>query len=197
LMGFGDNMIWGTTSNDTYSVGDGGKIEHNQNGNWTEIESHTTQIINDIWGTADGQTILCAVSSKYSGGEQKMLKITGNNADTITWATGRGAYSVWTQSGFPVYVCGDGVFTNKSNSWKELKGFPNAYSNRVRGTGLNNIFIVGDYGLLLHYNGSTWKSYNDYLWTGMIYHGLAVRGNKFAIAGEQDGKAILITGTIK
>jgi hypothetical protein len=62
---------------------------------------------------------------------------------------------------------------------------------------LNNIFIVGDYGLLLHYNGSTWKSYNDYLWTGMIYHGLAVRGNKFAIAGEQDGKAILITGTIK
>jgi hypothetical protein len=197
FMGIVQNKIWGISSNDFYDVGYKGKIAHYQNGSWTEVNSHTTQEIHDIWGTPDNKTILCAVSSKAYDGEQKILKITGNQADTINWATGREAYSLWTEKGFPVFVCGAGIFTNKNNSWKEIQGLPMIYTNQIRGTALNNIFVIGDSGLLMHYNGSTWKTYDNFLWTNLTFYSLSVKGKKFAAVGDDGRKAYLIKGELK
>ncbi len=194
---FVENKMWGTSSTDFYTVGNNGEIAHYQNGAWYNITSNTTQEIHDIWGAPDKKTILCAVSSKYHGGEQKILKISGNQADTILWSTGRAAYSLWTDKGFPVFVCGEGIFTNKSNIWKEVPGFSVNYSNQIRGTGLNNIFVAGDFGLFLHYNGSTWKSYDDFNGKVMTFISIAVKGNMIVAVGGDGRKAYLVEGTLK
>jgi hypothetical protein len=197
LMGWQIKKLWGSNSSDLYAVGDGGNIAHYSNGSWTKIESGTTTNINDVWGVVDPitqeQEVFCAVSFVFQQGDQKILNISNNKVDSLSWTTGRRIHSIWAKSNLFIYTSGGGIFENKGGYWKEIVEVPLYYSENIRGTELNDIYVCGDFGLFAHYNGSSWHTYNELYMQG-IYFSLSPQNNIVVSVGLKGSKAIVVKG---
>jgi len=190
------NKIWGVSKNDYYVVSDGGFIAHYNGTNWRRIESGTTTDINDVWGIVDEdgiEKIYCAVSFVFQIGDQKILTIRNNKVDSLSWNTGRRVYSLWTNSNKFLYVSGGGIFENKRGYWNEITEVPLYYSRNVRGSDLNNLFVCGDFGFFVHFNGSVWKTFSE-LYIQGIYYAVAVKNNAVISVGFEGSKAIIVKG---
>jgi hypothetical protein len=187
------NKIWGSSSNDLYAVGNNGNIAHYNGSSWTRIESGTTSIIGDAWGIKDnGESIVyCTVSSFFEPQQdRKILKIVNSKVDSISWKENKLLYSCWTNGDNYLLVCGSGVYQNKSGQWQQ-ENLPSVSMNMVRGNTINDIFIIGDFGLAAHFNGSSWQVYNDGF--GDIW-GLAFKQNLVAFVGQKNGLGYLEIG---
>ena len=92
------------------------------------------------------------------------------------------------------YVCGEGLYHFDNGHWSEEpnQGF---FLNKIRGSAENNIFAVGAFGSCMHYNGSTWRSYNNLQISGSLY-GLSVTNNCIITVGQINNRAIIIRGKI-
>lgn len=194
--------LWGSSGADLYGVGTQGTIVHYNGSSWTKLKSGTTATINDIWGVVNQQTgertILCAVSEFLNPGDRKILSITiQNKIDTIAWTPQREIRSVWFQSSKKLFTAGEGIFLRDySKQWKEFTKTPKIYSDRVRGTALNDIIVVGSFGMVLHYNGCTWKYYDEfygnYIWQSNYYSNQMMMAVGYT--GGIDGTVSIIIG---
>ncbi len=190
--------IWGSSSDDLYIVGNSGSIAWYNGTSWRRIESGTDVNINDVFGVTDQMNnqkkVFCAVSYVLQPGEHKILTIDEyNKVDSLQWNTGRRVNSTWSNNGWIVYSSGGGVFNNKSGNWIEETSIPLYYTNRIRGNGLNDVFVGGDFGLLAHFNGTTWNVYNEFLFVASSLS-ISVNGNIIAAVGRQGEKALIIVG---
>jgi hypothetical protein len=187
------NKMWGVNDN-FYIVGSAGSIANYQNGTWQKIESGTTTNIADIWG-ANG-TILCTVSNKATPGDIKILRILSNNSvDSISWNRGREVRSLWFSDTSKIFACGDGVFIRGSqSSWTEQKTLPSYYATKIRGIASNDVIVCGDFGLLAHYNGVSWTSYNIPNTLSLVLSSLDFKGNTVVVTGYDGSKAYIIMG---
>ena len=193
--------MWGN-DNGLYVVGGNGFIAHYHNGQWSRIESGTEANINGVWGITDPATnssiVYCAVSNVFELSDQKILTIKDNHVDSLYWNTGRRVSSVWTDNPLYVYTSGGGVFNNKSGKWTEEISVPLYYTNMIRGTGLNDIFVVGDFGLLAHHNGVRWHVYSDFLnLPGASLYSISVSKNTVTAVGLAGNKALIVMGKRK
>ncbi len=182
-------------------VGDNGNIDHYTNGSWQKIESGTDININDVWGVADPasnqEKIYCAVSNVLEVSDHKILTISpGGRIDSVHWDTGRRVNSIWTNNPQVLYTSGGGVFNNKSGRWKEETSLPLYYTNRIRGNGLNDIFVAGDFGLLAHFNGMRWKVYKEFLQKPVTaFNSISVGPNMFVAVGFNGDASLIVVGT--
>ena len=161
---------------------------------WQKIESGTSTIITDIWGVINSNnevTAYCPVSSFFTPGDKKILRIKNNKVDSVSWSVQRLLYSAWTNNEQFLYVCGSGTYENKKGYWEEIN-LPLVSMNAIRGIDLNDIFVAGDFGLVAHFNGSTWKVYNDVF--AADYYSISVKGNLIILAGQQNGKGVITVG---
>jgi hypothetical protein len=186
--------LWGRSGSSIYGVGNAGSIVFYNGSQWRRIESGTETIIKDIWGiTGDSNELIlyCPVSSFFVPGEKKILKITDNVVDSVSWNFDRRIYSVWTpREGF-LYVCGEGVFENKFNVWRELNT-PLVGTNSVRGNNINDIIIAGDNGFITHFNGVSWKTLSTYSNKG--YAEVSFKDEIVAICGNYQGQGLIEIG---
>ncbi len=192
--------IWGKNSADLYFVGNRGTIAHHTGQSpeigWQKIESGTRTIINDAWGITNENneaTVYCPVSSFFTPGDKKILRIKNNKVDSVSWSINRRPHSVWTNSDFILYVCGEGIFENKNNNWKEIN-ITSVASNKIRGNDLNDIFVIGDFGFAAHYNGISWKTYDNLFNFNSGFRSISVKENIVAIVGRNNGYGIVTIG---
>ncbi|MBV6510701.1 MAG: hypothetical protein FMNOHCHN_00178 [Ignavibacteriaceae bacterium] len=198
------NKMWGSSSSDLYVVGNGGNIADYNGTSWQKIESGTTLHINDVWGDYNTMSkkweILCVGSNQFIDEGRTLLSIEENKATPIndsglSWALN----SIWFKTRRKYIIGGDGLYISASTSevWKRDISQPPYYKTAVRANGLNDIFVVGAFGLILHYNGSTWHSYlpETYLNNG-AYGRVAVKNNIVIAIGGQGTKAVLTMGRI-
>jgi hypothetical protein len=176
--------IWGASENNFYCVGSEGTIFQYQNSQWIMIGSGTTTDINDIWGvndsTANNSLVLCAVSSRYELGDYKLLSISGNTVqEYINWPYTR-LYGIWFNSPRKIYIVGDRGYLYVNNKLSRMDLPANAFLTRVKGTGLNDIYIAGEYNTLLHFNGVRWQTLQG---INGNYEGLDVKGNTVVLVG--------------
>ena len=194
------NKLWGTSSSDLYAVGDNGNIAHWDGRRWKKIESGTDVNINDVFGVINRKTnrriIFCSASNLFEKGEYKILTIDENNKiDSLHWGLDRRISSTWSSNGWIVYTSGGGVFSNKTGRWVEETSIPLYYTNRIRGNDYNDIFVVGDFALLAHYNGFSWKVYYELLQLPMTsFYSISVKENMIAFVGYYGEKALIIIG---
>ena len=186
------NKIWGTSKNDYYVVSGNGFIAHYTNGQWKKIESGTDADIKDVWGVeySDGEKILyCVVHNK-------ILQINNLFVKNIQdWVSGRDAYTIWFNSPYKLYVAGSGIFyKNINNGWIEITNLPMYGTLNLRGTGLNNIMVVGGFGFAVHYNGLSWRVYNELTLSNGNYKSVSSKGNIMVIIGITNNKGIIIIG---
>ena len=194
--------LWGLSIDNLWGVGLNGSIVHYNGTIWQKLESTTTQPINDIWGVYNPNTqqsrIFCVASDKYHGGEKKVLQIMDDlTVQEFDWTPQKSAHSVWFGEDTPLYVCGGGVHIYEDGQWREVSGFPNYYTNRVRGNHQNDVFVAGEFGLIAHYNGVDWKIYDDPKLPKSKYRGLAVKDNIVAAVGDNGYQAFVCIGKRK
>jgi hypothetical protein len=213
LNGWTINKIWGGSSNDLYAVGNDGNIAHYQNWQWSRITSGTDVDLLDVWGTTDGKIVW--VSGKNLN-KTVLLKIENKIAnivfeDQYPWQIKEerisgGISSIWTDSKNFIYlttpITAYRCLSTTSGEGKEIYPFDdylNGGTIRIRGNSGNDIITSGSNCSILHYNGFSWKRYeqftdiNTYLWSSDI------RGNILVSVGDKLEnlfyyKAIIIVG---
>lgn len=191
------NKLWGSSSNSVYAVGNGGNIVFYNGSSWQKIESGTDWDIYDVAGYTNSITsqeeIICASTDENNYTNSTILKITDKTkVERINLTTQRLTGSAWTNKGFPIYTTGDGIFTNKSGSWEEIKLPVNYVTSKIRGNGLNDIFLCGVLGLTAHYNSKDWKIYNNVY--NAVYTTVNLKGNVAAFVGWRDNKGVITIG---
>ena len=190
------SKAWGANSDDIYFVGRAGSIAHYTNSQWTKIESGTDLDINDVWGIANNDgtsTVLCAAYVFGSGGEKKLLKVQGSSVSEIDWMNNKELYTVWFKSLDKIYAGGEGLFYRTNNTWMQ-EDLPPLFKFRVRGLGYNDIWTVGGFGLAAHFNGASWKSYDEALLNFGNYIGLSVTKTTVAMVGNEGSQAAVTIG---
>ena len=190
--------IWGTSSDNLYLGNMWGKIIH-WDGEKASIfyEKHNCYISkikgidkNDIWIT---------------GWEKD-----GNHNDLIIYYNG----SSWEiENKIPFYplvpndilrfnkkenlIVGNTIIFGKKDNWSVMKNPATAYINSIDGGKANNIFAVGAYNLLLHFNGIDWHKYTNLPTTGGFLSGVWTTSNRVFTVGlsGNSGKVKMIIGT--
>ena len=197
------NKIWGSSDNDLYIVGNSGSIAHYNGSTWQKIESGTGLNIYDIWGdyNADKTSYeIYAVASQYGlGNDRRILRITSNNSDSLTTNGAASIKGIWFKAADQYYVVGDGIYRKQdivnSADWQKINyGLPQYYIDAVRGNSINDIFMCGDFGEMLHFNGYSWRSYLNSPNGSEILFSLAIRGNKVVTVGIDNPYAIINIG---
>jgi len=211
---FSIKKIWGENSNSVYAVGDMGKIVHYQNGvGWQVIESGTDADLLDVWGTPDGNIVW--VSGRDLN-KTVLIKIEDQDANIVfeehyPWQIQKGKISggissIWTDNEnylyattpINVYRC----LSNTNGEGKEIYPYEDyLYGGtiRIRGTGVNNIFTSGSNSSILHYNGYSWKRYEQFYDENTYLYSSDTKGNLFVAVGDKLEnilyyKAIIIVG---
>ena len=158
------NKIWGTSSSDLYIVGNDGLMAHYDGTRWRKIRSGTDLPIIDIWGVKEpGKNkykILAIASRLFSADPAALFEISGNRAEELeTEGLPYSLTSVWSMNGRKWYLCGDGFYQNdlRGSYWKKIENIPPILKESIRGDRFNNYFLVGHLGLLVHWNGLSWK----------------------------------------
>jgi hypothetical protein len=195
----GAYKIWGTSSRDLYFVGYGGFIAHYDGVRWRRIESGTTLPINDVWGgdnrIAGDNMILAAASDAFTHGGGKIIRVkSGSDADSLTWGTiYRTPQSIWFDER-DVFVCGSTFWKRiYGGGWQELIA-PSFYLNCVRGAASNDLLMVGHFGIVMHFNGWSLRSYDETRLSTGNYKSVAVRQNHVIAVGRTGLHAIAARG---
>jgi hypothetical protein len=161
--------LWGTSSTNIYAVGYHGAIYHYWGSGWDKLPQITQLPILDIWGgynPRSKQTDIMAVASLQNVGRGiDLISIRENLAVQVdTLGLPVNARSVWFIPGATYYVAGDGLFVRNGftygSSWSEDPHQPLTYKEKVRGLHCRDVFVVGDLGLVSHYNGIDWHHYD-------------------------------------
>jgi uncharacterized membrane protein len=207
--------IWGRSNSDIYGVGTEGTIIHYDGTNWQLMESGTDVNLTDVWGSPDGSVVWAAgyyddkagtYLFKYDGTNWKMMYDGTSSRSHLTPDSISGVItSVWTNSNNKVFVgAGAGIFLleDKAN-WKSRLvtplGWLRTLPGGMRGNDINDMFIVGTYGFIGHYNGSTCKQYSQFYSNKNIIYSVAQKGNLVVAVGITFGdfifnKAVVFIG---
>jgi hypothetical protein len=160
--------LWGNSPSSIYAVGNAGTIIHYDGKTWQAIKSGTTMQIRDIWGAVDpsnGTTQILAVASADSA--KKLIRIQGTSASFIPDSgLSTALSSVWFVPNQKYYVVGAGIGQKDrldNSPWSVYpSGVVTSYmSSRVRGRAINDVFVVGSFRELVHFNGESWHNYRD------------------------------------
>ncbi|MBE0570737.1 MAG: glucosyl transferase [Ignavibacteriaceae bacterium] len=205
--------MWGTDSQNLYAVGVNGQIAHRNNIGWHVIESRTDVDFLDVWGTPDGNIVW--VSGRDLN-KTVLIKIEDQDANIVfeehyPWQIQKGKISggissIWTDNEnylyattpINVYRC----LSNTNGEGKEIYPYEDyLYGGtiRIRGTGVNNIFTSGSNSSILHYNGYSWKRYEQFYDVNTYLYSSDTKGNLFVAVGDKLEnilyyKAIIIVG---
>ena len=157
----GIRHLWGSSSLNIYGVGDSGAVRQYTNGLWQGMQSGTMIDLRDVWGSSDGSTVwACGWSNDDN--QSILLEYDGTSWKTMWTRVGLSSVppyeffttSVWGIDSLVVST-GRGV-SDDTTQVATLPSFP----YRIRGDAANDIVVVGDGGMIWHYNGANWTQLN-------------------------------------
>ncbi len=196
------NKLWGTSSNDLYAVGNNGNVVYYNGSQWQKLTSETKLNIYDILGeqTENGKYEILSVASNEDifVDSSKVLKIEGISVKK-TNDKGLPIFinSTWFIPGKKYYIVGDGLYTAEflGKKWTRDYSLPPYYKTSIRGNGINDIMVVGAFGLLLHFNGFSWKNFQSEVNISGSYGRVNMKNNLVVCTGGlNNGKAIVTIG---
>lgn len=197
--------LWVSSNSSIYGVGNRGTIVLFDGSSWQQLPSSTSLPIRDIWGAVDPGTgeeeVLAVASGSFSTDGKKLLRIEGT---TVTPVSDEGLSwdirGVWFAPRCRYFVVGSGVHVKRtlaSTPWSVFPpGVVTTYgSEGVRGSASNDVFVVGSFMEVVHFNGSTWHNYNDVIpFAEGALGGVAVKGNLVITVGWLGEQAAVLIG---
>jgi len=194
--------IWASSPSNIYFVGYKGSIVHYDGKNFRKLESGTTLDIRDIWGAKNKRSGKWEILAVASNNQDKCLLRIKNNIATKLSINGLSNIldGIWFIPNYQYYVVGAGIHYKSKlddSPWScySSSEVTSYQSHRISGSGINDIFVVGSYCEVVHYNGSTWYNYrNEIPLAGGAFGGISVKDNLVAISGYIGREAVVIIG---
>ncbi len=219
------DAIWGTSSSDIYFVGNSGSIVHYDGSGFERMESGTDVDLKDVWGVVDEETgavhiwacgadnnpdysvILALINGKWQTIYERFSSGNGNTIDdepyfspkaTTIWTAGESG-SLWVGGGWGVYTLND-KYRPTDYTYIDIENEVGYFSFpwKLRGNHENDIFIVGEYGSLFHFNGISWKRYSELQNNDHRFKSIDVTPKFIVVAGSDNSeflrKAIVLKG---
>jgi hypothetical protein len=189
---------WGTSINNLYFCGREGLLLHFDGQNVQSIENSINGNIIDITSVLNPFTnkrrIFCAVYNYSPIEDHGIIEILPDNSiKQFPWMPDVKIESIWFDYKNNFYACGGGAWYFKKNEWIKIPEIPQIYTRKVRANHENDVFIVGDFGLICHYNGSSWCIYPSLLPNSSLLS-LDVKGDTVVIVGSDGNHAFIIKG---
>jgi hypothetical protein len=182
--------MWGTSGTDLYCVGYTGAIYYFNGNSWQKQQSETNARLTDVRGSSQGDILACGWESngsesvllRYQPGTWKALWMKSHpdysrpysGALTSLWGSGLKNYWI---------VGSDGVYLGSGDFAVSLGVNLGNFPRRVRGNAPNDVFIVGDNAMIMHWNGKSWHEYTGLLNPQDRLLGLAVNPTTVVAVG--------------
>ncbi len=167
------NAIWASSPSNIYFAGYHGSIVHYDGSSFKKIYSGTDISLTDIYGYSDDNILICG----YNRTDGRCILLSGNHSgfNKIYESDNYDYYgrvelssvfqSIWVNNN-QLYIASSAGFWQQPISsnkgylrlWTEVIEH-RIWPNSIRGTALNDIFIVSDKGDVIHYNGVTFENY--------------------------------------
>lgn len=144
----------GTSQNDVWMVGAGGKIMH-YNGEWTNVASPTTNTLGCVWA-------LSPTDAWAGGNANTLIHWDGTSWTSMsTGFTGGSANGIWAAATNDVYV----VSTNATYHWNGTSwtSVDVVSGLCIWGFAANNIWVAFTNSQLKHWDGTSWSSVSSSL----------------------------------
>ncbi len=200
--------LWGNDSSSVYAVGYSGNVASYFNGLWHQLVSSTSLGVHDVWGVSNvisgEEQVLAVASDQFTNNGVAVLQLSRTQASMIqtTGIPTTSIMGVWSADGREWYVCGDGLYKTRNLSFgrKRITNVPLIYKEAIRGNGPNDIYVVGDFGLIMHFNGSTWFDCSQQVnLPNSVFYGVGVKGNTVVavgqtVSGSVGGAALILVG---
>jgi len=196
--------FWKKDDNYLYALGNYGLLLYFDGQNWQRINSGTSIHFRDVWGDYNEEQnkyeiLAIASNDPQSPQARQLFEIANFQVNPIASNNlPLSLRSIWFKSGVQYYLVGDGVFVKEpsDSTWFHDESHPLLYKESVRGNDINDVFIVGAYGLVSHFNGSTWKQYqgNELPEFYGTYGNLHFKDDFIVTVGRINNSAIILRG---
>jgi len=149
--------IWGTAADNVYAVGQSGTVLHYDGTRWTSLDFSPTLHMVSIWGRAANDIYLVAFPGRiyhFDGASWDLFQ------PNVPIATVR---SVWGPPGGGLVAFGysNTLYRLQDDRWEPWLVVPSSSATTfifdIWGTSLTDLHLVGDSGLIGHYNGQVLK----------------------------------------
>ncbi len=94
-----------------------------------------------------------------------------------------GVTGIWFSPTQQLYSCGLGVYKYNDSKWNKLIS-SNTFLSSIYGTSDRNIFVCGQYGKIIHYNGIDWYLYEELQFSNVWFSDIWTDGNEVFIVGS-------------
>lgn len=195
--------VWGMSSKELWAVGYNGLIVHYNGLKWTQINSGTTMMLYDVWGSSSSNVYFAGGNSSTGMGVllhwngKEMIKIFERTSTSVE--PGGVVSTVYVLNDTLGYISsGSGEFWGKDSVWKKLYAAPfdNTYLEKIRGNSSKNIFFVGHFGLIVHWNGKSWHRYDQFFKKpgGDVLQSVWIKGDDVFITGFKGARGLVYRG---
>jgi hypothetical protein len=191
--------VWGSSPDDVWAVGNNGTIIHWDGLEWSKVKNIDEQYTFwDVWGFSENSVY---AAGNYYNNEVVLFYYNGNNWEKIfsgesinpVRSTVWGPYEEY----FYLFDYRHYLFNNGTAKQIFFNGRRSPFF-KIRGEGINNIYTVGDFSEIFHFNGISWKRIDE-LYTypnGSILFSCTVKNGKFFGVGlTNDNGALVIRGS--
>lgn len=195
-----DARIWGTTKDNLYFANATGTITHYDGRKFEFLETGNKIYLTDIYGTSDGKEIW-ACGFDIVTLESVLLRINGNKVEKLyeyspdkrdplfdqnvvssLWCTDKGFF-VLSGGGYDYYT--QSYLNRNVSTHTKVTNGTGPY--RLRGTGLNDVFVTGDDAVVWHYDGLKWTDDRSQFINNSILCALDVKTNLVVTGGSGPG----------
>jgi hypothetical protein len=196
---------WGRFWNDLYISGTNGSLTHFDGITFQLIETGTSIYLLDVCGTADGIV--------WTGGLQNwdwshaFLQLQDGKFTSLERTKDiKGVSCMWASRDTLYANVSSGVYIqsiNDTSKWRLLpwRGtvYPLGWVRGLRGSADSNIFVVGDFGTIIHYNGKSWHLYDFFdLNKSLQFWAVSVLPKKvYAVGIAENNQAVIYEGTMR
>lgn len=196
--------ILGDNAKNIYCTGRNGYIYNYYYSGWKIIPNDNDLDVYDLCGKQNGLNsyeIICVAAKQSVSSNKKIFQINNNTLKDLS-AVGipSSIRSIWFKPRRKYYVVGSGMFTKNdifsNESWNSIgESVTQFYTNSIDGNNLNDIVVCGAFGELLHFNGATWKSFqNELELQSGSYRTIKIKNNLLVAVGYDSPKAIISIG---
>ncbi|MFQ5706309.1 MAG: hypothetical protein ACE5HO_02615 [bacterium] len=161
------------------------------------MESGTELTFQDVWGSSS--TDVYAVAMDFPSAQWTVVHFNGTTWQPVEVASDpfNRPGGVWAISKNSVFIASDHVFRFDGIRWRRLE-VPNKLYNMggVQGLAINDVFVVGSFGVVLHWNGATWKQYEELLKPegGRLLRRIWTSGQEVFIVGSSQTLGVILHG---
>ena len=145
--------VWGSSSEDIYTVGRSRDLYHWNGSTWNSVYTATPGTFTALWGSGAGDVFAVG----YSG---LIVHFDGTSWTDMTGPTENTLFGVWGSGAGDVFAVGyyGTILHYDGQTWQAMSSPTQNQLRAVWGSGPDDVYAVGSSTTILHYDGESWSS---------------------------------------